>query len=187
VSPATNVSGALLLCLDLQPVFLRAVADGGQVLRRCQFAVASASLLGIPVAFTEQVPGKLGATDPSLLALLDAPEVHAKEAFSALAAGSPSRAALLAGGRIKHLILCGVETPVCAYQTAVDALQAGLPVTVLADCVGARRQGDARSCLEALARAGAHILPAETVFYSILGSASHPSFRAYTELVKKYA
>jgi hypothetical protein len=42
-------------------------------------------------------------------------------------------------------------------------------------------------CLDALARAGAHILPAETVFYSILGSAKHPSFRAYTQLVKKYA
>jgi nicotinamidase-related amidase len=187
VSPAKNAAGALLLCLDLQPVFLRAVADGGQVLRRCQFAVASARLLGIPVAFTEQVPAKLGATDPSLLALLDAPEVHAKDAFSALADGSPSREALLAGRRVKHLLLCGVETPVCAYQTAVDALQAGLPVTVLADCLGARRPDDARACLDALARAGAHVLPAETVFYSILGSAGHPSFRAYTELVKNYA
>jgi nicotinamidase-related amidase len=187
VNSAKSAAGALLLCLDLQPVFLRAVANGGEVLRRCQFAVASASLLGIPVVFTEQVPGKLGGTDPSLLGLAEAPEVHAKEAFSALAAGSAAQGSLLAGRAVEHLILCGVETPVCAYQTAVDALQSGLPVTVLADCVGARREADARVCLEALARAGAHILPAETVFYSILGSAKHPSFRAYTELVKKYA
>jgi nicotinamidase-related amidase len=177
-----TADGALLLCLDMQPVFLRAVADGGKVLRRCQFAVASARALGVRVAFTEQVPQKLGATDPALLGLAEAPEVHPKNTFSALATGSQ-----IAAGGVKHLLLCGVETPICVYQTAVDALRAGLEVTVLQDCVGARREADAGTCLEALARAGAYVLPSETVFYSILGAATHPSFRAYTELVKEYA
>lgn len=187
MKPASPPKGALLLCLDLQPVFLRAVADGPRILGRCQFAVASASGLGLAVAFTEQVPGKLGATDPSLLALVDRPDVHAKEAFSALAPGTPARAGILVGGKTEHLLLCGVETPVCVYQTALDALKAGLTVTVLSDCVGARREADARACLGALARAGAHVLPAEAVFYSIIAGASHPFFKSYTELVKKHA
>jgi len=185
MSPPGPADGALLLCLDLQPVFLRAVADGAQVLKRCRFAVAAASQLGIGVAFTEQAPQKLGGTDAGLLALVEEPQVRAKQTFSACAAGSADLAA--PGGPVEHLLICGVETPVCVYQTAVDALKAGLLVTVLADCVGARRPDDARVCLEALARAGAHILPAETVFYSVLGSAEHPAFRAYTELVKHYA
>jgi nicotinamidase-related amidase len=180
------IDGALLLCLDLQPVFLGAVADGARVLRRCEFAVAAAHGLGMPVAFTEQAPGKLGGTDKALLALVDPPEVHPKDTFSALAAGSPVRSAVTEGRHIEHLILCGVETPICVFQTAVDAVQAGLAVTVLTDCVGARREADARACLEALGRAGAHVLPAETVFYSILGGSAHPFFRAYTALVKKY-
>jgi len=187
VNPAKPAGGALLLCLDLQPVFLRAVADGGRVLRRCQFAVSAARGLGIPVAFTEQVPQKLGATDPSLLALVEAPEVHAKGTFSAFAACGTRPGPLIAGRGVGRLLLCGVETPVCVYQSAVDALQLGLSVTVLADCVGARRESDARVCLDALARAGAQVLPAETVFYSILGGADHPFFRAYTGLVKEYA
>jgi nicotinamidase-related amidase len=180
------IDGALLLCLDLQPVFLRAVVNGVLVQRRCEFALGAARGLEMPVAFTEQAPAKLGGTEPTLLALADSPEVHAKDTFSALAAGSAVRTALTEGRHIEHLILCGVETPICVFQTAVDAIQAGLAVTVLTDCVGARRQGDAGVCLEALARAGAHILPAETVFYSILGGSSHPFFRAFTELVKKY-
>jgi nicotinamidase-related amidase len=182
VSGTEHASGAVLLCLDMQPVFVRVVADGARILRRCQFAVAAAARLGIPVAFTEQVPEKLGPTDPELLRLVAAPEVHAKKTFSACAAP----AGLLSRTPAQHLLLCGVETPVCVYQTAVDALQSGLPVTVLADCVGARRPDDARVCLEALARAGAHILPAETVFYAILGAADHPAFRSFTELVKTY-
>jgi nicotinamidase-related amidase len=186
MSGAKPIEGALLLCLDLQPVFIRAVGGGVRVQRRCEFAVAAAVGLGMPVAFAEQAPAKLGATEPGLLALVPAPEVHAKDSFSALAAGSDVRAALTAGRPIEHLILCGVETPICVFQTAVDAVQAGLAVTVLTDCVGARREADARACLEALARAGAHILPSETVFYSILGGSRHPFFRDYTELVKKY-
>ena len=186
MSPPIQLDGALLLCIDMQPVFIRAVADGQKLLSRCQFAVASARGLGIPLAFTEQVPSKLGATDPTLLALADPAEVHAKDAFSALATSSGTRAALIEDRSLEHLILCGVETPVCVYQTAVDALQAGLAVTVLCDCVGARREADGRACLEALARAGAHVLPYETVFYSILGGTAHPFFRAYTHLVKKH-
>jgi nicotinamidase-related amidase len=187
VSAPDPAEGVLLLCLDLQPAFLRAVGDGAGVLRRCQFAVASAVCLGLPVAFTEQVPEKLGATEASLLALVDAPRVHAKDTFSAFAPSSPVRGALAGDGHLEHLLLCGVETPICVYQTAADALREGVAVTILADCVGARRVDDARVSLDALARAGAHILASESVFYSILRGAAHPSFRAYTELVKKYA
>jgi nicotinamidase-related amidase len=187
MKPADTAKGTLLLCMDVQPPFLRAVLDGERVLGRCQFAVASAAGLGIPVAFTEQVPAKLGATEPTLLSLAGRHEVHSKDAYSALAPGSPARARLLEGGSTQHLLLCGVETPICIFQTADDALKAGLAVTVLSDCVGGRREADSRVCLDALARAGARVLPSETVFYSIISHALHPFFKSYTELVKKHA
>ena len=182
-----STEGALLLCLDLQPAFLKAVARGDELLRRCRFAIAAARGLGIATAFTEQVPEKLGATDPALLALAGAARAEPKDAFSALAPGSACREALTAGRPVEHLILCGLETGVCVFQTALDALKGGIAVTVLSDCVGARRPTDAAACLEALSRAEANVLPAETVFYSILGGSSHPFFREYTRLVKAYA
>ena len=37
-----------------------------------------------------------------------------------------------------------------------------------------------------LRRAGAHILPSETVFYALLRDVSHPFFRGYTQLVKTH-
>jgi nicotinamidase-related amidase len=96
------------------------------------------------------------------------------------------RRALTERRGLERLVICGVETPVCVFQTAADALKGGLAVTVLSDCVGARREADARVCLDALARAGAEVLPSETLFYSLLGGAAHPFFRGYTELVKIY-
>jgi nicotinamidase-related amidase len=176
----------LLLCIDMQPVFVRVVAESAAVLGRCQFAVAAASGLGLPVLFTEQVPHKLGSTDASLLALCGRPEVYAKEAFSAFGSGcAVARRAEELG--VRHVLLCGIETSVCVFQTANDILRRDLRVTILSDAVSARRPADARACLDALARDGAQVLPSESVFYSILGSASHPFFRTYTELVKKHA
>ena len=77
MSAAKPVEGALLLCLDLQPVFLGAISDGAGVRRRCMFAISAAHGLGMPIAFTEQAPAKLGATEPALLALAGSPEAHA--------------------------------------------------------------------------------------------------------------
>ena len=179
-------SGTLLLCIDLQPVFLRAVADGARVQRRGEFAVAAAVALGLPVAFTEQVPQKLGGTAPELTALAPAAPVFGKTTFSALA-DEGIREALLHRGKIEHLLLCGLETPICVYQTAIAALAAGLHVTLLSDAVGARRTEDATACLTALRHAGAHVLPSETVFYALLHDVQHPFFKAYTQLVKSHA
>jgi nicotinamidase-related amidase len=174
---------AFLLCVDMQPAFLRVIPDAARVQRRCEFAIAAACGIGIPVAFTEQVPHKLGGTLPELLALAPQAPVWGKNTFSALA-DDGIRDALLRHRDVQHVILCGIETPVCVYQTATAALVDRLHVTILSDAIGARRPDDARTCLEALARAGVHVLPAETVFYSLLHDVSHPYFRAYTELVK---
>ena len=176
-------SDLLLLAVDLQPGLLAAIDPAGALARDCRFALAAATGLGLPVAFTEQVPAKLGATSPALRAAAPSAPVWAKNTFSAL--GDPAvRGALLAPGGPRHLLLAGIETPICVYQTAIDALRAELEVTVLTDCVGARRPADAAAALAALARLGCHLLPAETVFYALAQDARHPFFRGLTALVK---
>jgi nicotinamidase-related amidase len=156
------------------------------LLRRSGFAVQAAVGLGIPVAFTEQVPQKLGGTAPELLKLAPNAKLFSKATFSALA-DDGIRDAIRAMD-IEHLIICGLETSVCVYQTALDALDAQLQVTILADVVSARRQEDAAVCLDALrARNHVFILPSETVFYSLLQNVKHPFFNAFTQLVKAYA
>ncbi len=177
-------SGALLLCVDLQPPFLKAIPSGPQILQRCAFAIEAAIGFGLPVAFTEQVPQKLGGTAPELIALAGKPAIWGKITFSALADDGIRDA--LRKRAPDHLLLCGVETSICVYQTALDALDAHYQVTVLTDAVGARRSEDGQAALTALARAGVQILPSETVFYSLLGDANHPFFKSYTQLVKKY-
>lgn len=178
------VPSLLLLCVDVQPVFLKAMSDPAALTRRSAFAVAAARGLGLDVVFTEQVPAKLGGTLPEIRALAPDAPVFGKDTFSAFG-DDAIRAALLDGKR-EHLLLCGLETPVCVYQTALDARAAGLEVTLLSDAIDARRPADAHAAIEALIRAGVHVLPSETVFYALLRDVKHPFFKAYTQLVKAH-
>jgi nicotinamidase-related amidase len=179
---ADPLAATALLCIDVQPVFVRAINDGPRVQRRCEFALAAAHGLGLRVVFTEQVPAKLGRTAPELLAAAPGAVALGKDTFSALA-DDAIRAAVAPA---EHLLLCGLETPICVYQTALDALHAGLQVTILSDAVGARRPDDAAACLAALRHAGAHVLPSESVFYALLRDVRHPFFKTYTQLVKSH-
>ena len=177
-------SSTLLLCIDLQPGFLKAIPASTEVLKRASFAIEAARGLGLPILYTEQVPAKLGGTAPELLALAGDAVALGKDSFSALA--DDKIAEHIASLGVEHLLICGIETPVCVYQTSLDARRLDYQVTLLTDAVGARRPDDANAVLAELIRAGCHALPSESVFYALLHDAKHPFFRAYTTLVKKY-
>ncbi len=173
-----------LLIVDLQTNLLAVIPDREQLLQRAGLAIGAAQLLRIPIYVTEQVPEKLGPTDPALTGPLGgAARVFPKTSFSALKAAGLLETLREAG--VRHLLLTGIETPVCLYQTALDARREGFDVTLLGDAIGQRREADAAQCLRFLSeRADVAVLPVESVFYSILGDARHPAFREFTKLVK---
>lgn len=177
-------AGAMLLCVDVQPVFLKGIADRDHLVKRCAFALAAAQGLGLRVAFTEQMPQKLGGVHPDLLGVVKDPVLYSKSTFSAFADDGICDA--IKSADVEHLILCGLETSICIYQTALDAVDNNLQVTILSDAVAARRPEDAAVCLDSLARHNVYVLPSETVFYSLVQGAKHPFFKGLTDLVKKY-
>lgn len=179
--------GLAVLAVDLQPVFLDTVVEGSVLTRRCSFVLEVAALLGIPVFLTEQYPEKLGETDDGILrAAGPGAQVFRKTTFSAF--GADGLAGALGDTGVKHLLVMGLETPICVYQTLLEAGARDFVCTLLADCAGARRPEDAKVCLDFLrGSADCHILPSETVFYSLLRDAKDPLFRGFTKLVKRYS
>ena len=172
-----------LLVIDLQDGFLKAIPQREPLIRRCCFAVQAAELLGVAVAATEQLPAKLGGTTAALADCWGAnTPVFEKSAFSALEADGLAR--WIEANQLDHLLLAGIETSICVYQTALQALSQEIGVTLLSDCIAERRPEDRSAVLQQLLAMDAHILPSETIFYSLLGDAGHPQFREFTRLVK---
>jgi nicotinamidase-related amidase len=144
--------------------------------------VRCAQLLDIPVIGTEQLPGKLGPTSEPFRTLLSGAPMTAKSAFSCW--GEPEFVgAFQAAGR-RQAVLCGIETHVCVYQTALDLLAENFEVFVAADAVSSRSPGNKGLALESMRRAGADILPAESILFALLRDAADPRFRDVLGLVK---
>lgn len=181
ITEPTGLPAALIV--DLQPVFLDVVQDGEGLVSACRLFIEAANLLGLPIHLTEQVPDKLGETDERISSLAPRLRPFPKTGFSALTA--PGLPETLQDSGVGHLLLAGVETSICVYYTALDALGAGMDVTILTDCVSCRRPKDGEWALRKLAAAGCHMLPLETIFYGILGGAEHPHFKAFTKLVRE--
>lgn len=179
--PVPNLA---LLVVDAQPVFLNASPEGAALGDACRFVVATASALDIRVVFTEQRPDKLGGTRADIRAAApkSAP-VFAKSTFSAF--GEEGVAEWLRDNDITHLLVAGLETPICVYQTVLGAMAEGLEVTLLTDATGGRRSADHEATLRALEKKSeCHLMPSEAVFFALMGDASHGAFKAVSALVK---
>lgn len=178
------MKGLGCLLIDLQDCFLKAMPDRSELTNRAAFVLQACKLLEIPVYLSEQVPEKLGGTSEELLRHAPDAYVFAKQTFSSWTdAGFQER---LQSDEISHLLIGGIETPICVYQTVIAARADDMPVTLLSDVISCRRPQDAAPVIHTLEQHHTLHLPSETLFYSILAQASHPAFREFTKLVKQY-
>lgn len=175
---------SVLIVVDLQPTFLKAIPDEAAIRHRTEFLARIGKLLDVPVWATEQNVGRMGGTDPELANCLTAP-AFPKMAFSCReCAGLAS--ALAESGR-NQAVLVGIETHICVSQTAHHFLERGLSVAVCADAVGARTEDRHHLGLERMRQAGAAIVHTESIAYEWLQTAEHPRFREALALVKQFA
>lgn len=170
------------LILDVQPRLLGALAKEDSLLDSVKTFAQSMKILGVPLCVTEQVPEKLGPTEEGVDEACRGSTKLPKDTFSAF--GCEEFEQWLAKNETTHLLLSGIETPICVYLTAVDALRRKMEVTVLTDCVGCRRESDGEWALRKLERAGCHLLPLESLLYAMLGSAQHDEFRSISKLIR---
>ena len=88
------------------------------------------------------------------------------------------------GLRLKTLILAGIEAHVCILQTALEALDRGMVVHVLADAVTSRADWMAKNALSRLAQAGAVVSNTESAMFEYVGDSADPLFKRMLFLVK---
>ena len=167
-----------LLVVDFQARLMPAIEDGAAAVANARRLLAAADLLGVPVLFTEQNAGGLGATVPELAPSAETPVLH-KMAFDACRAGG-----LAAMPDRPKLVVAGCEAHVCVLQTVLGLLDAGRRVHVVQDAVGARRAESKAVALRRMERHGAEIVTAEMVVFEWLATAEHPRFREAVALVK---
>jgi len=173
-----------LLVIDIQEKLAPAMEKDAlaRLVRGTDLLLHAAGLLGVPTIATEQYPKGLGATIDALQSGLE--RVHAervaKTTFSALDAPEVSR--WIARLAPRAVVVAGIESHVCVFQSVRDLCARGYDVYVPYDAVASRRADDREIALDLMKRAGANITTTESVVFDWLQKAEGDTFK---ELSKK--
>jgi len=138
--------------------------------------------LNIPIIWMEQIPEKMGATIEPIRELLPDLTPIAKTSFSCC--GEPAFTAELDSLGRKSVLLAGIETHVCVYQTAADLTANGYSVEVVSDATSSRTPENRSTGLERIRLCGAAATSVEMVLFELMNSAEHPAFREILRIVK---
>ena len=169
-----------LLIVDLQEKLLPKIEDRERVIFNSLRLVRGAMLLGLSIHATEQYPKGLGPSISELVELV--PDRGAKTTFHCCSV-APFLEQLY-GRHVRHVTLAGIESHVCVAQSALELMNLGFRVQVVADAVGSRARIDWEFALRRLEQAGAVISTTEAVLFEWAERSDRPEFKAISELIK---
>ena len=174
---------ALLLVVDVQEKLVRAMPPESvaRVEKNAGILITAAKRLGLPVVASEQYVKGLGPTVAKLRELLPSAPIEKVE-FSC-GASKPLAREILDTGR-RQVIVAGMESHVCVFQTVRDLLRGGFAVFVPEDAIASRTEDNRQIGLRLCEKAGATITSTETVLFDLLGTAGTPEFKELSPLIR---
>jgi nicotinamidase-related amidase len=177
-----DLKNCCLVVVDVQGKLAQLMYDNQALFKNIEILIKAAKALSIPIIWCQQVPEALGPTIPQIAELLCDDQPINKSSFSCC--GDEQFTDRLNTLNRSNIILCGIETHVCIYQTALDLLAKGRYVTVAADAVSSRTQENKQLALNRMKLKGVDISSVEMTLFELLKTAKHPQFRDIAKLVK---
>jgi nicotinamidase-related amidase len=178
-----TIENTVLLVIDVQGKLAQLMHQKETLFANLRRVIKGAQVLELPILWTEQVPDKLGETTPEIGELLvETAKPISKVSFSCC--GNASFMAGLKQLERRQVLLTGIETHICVYQTALDLLNMDYEVQVVADAVSSRTAENKQIGLERMEEASARLTSTEMALFELLRIADGPQFKTIARLVK---
>lgn len=172
----------VLVLIDIQGKLAQLMHDRETLFLNLERCIRGAQILKIPIICVEQNPQGLGSTIPEMSRLLEEYQPLAKMSFSCIK-NSEIRKQLLSLRRTQ-ILLAGIETHVCVYQSVRDMLAIDLQVEVITDAVSSRTPENKHYGLQKMQLAGAALTTTEMGLFELVADCEKFEFRQILELVK---
>jgi isochorismate hydrolase len=172
----------VLLVVDVQGRLARIMYEKERLLDHLIQVINGCKILEIPIVWAEQNPKGLGPTIPEIAVHLDGCTPIPKMSFSCMGCDAIVEE-LSARGR-KQVLIAGIETHICVYQTACDLLEAGYAPHVVSDAVSSRTRENRTVGIERCRDVGAAITSVEMALFELLKIAEGDEFKALLRIVK---
>ena len=173
---------AILVLIDYQERLFPAMHDKERLLRNVLKLVRGATVLGVPILLTEQYPKGLGPTLPQIKELI--PDVVPVEKTCFSSCDEPGFLSTLETSGRKQVLIAGIETHICVYQTATALARSGYQVQVVADCCSSRAPENMVTALNKMGLAGISPTTMEMALFELLKVGHGDVFKQISAIVK---
>ena len=144
----------------------------------------AARLLAIPVIVSEQYPKGLGPTVEPIAERLRSMHIDPIDKMTFDASAEPRVGRLLAELSPQAVVVAGLESHVCVFQTVREIVRRGIEVHVVADAVASRSEVNRLLGLALCESAGGFATPTEAVVFDWLERAGTDEFKALSRLLR---
>jgi nicotinamidase-related amidase len=175
-----------LLVVDVQERLAAAMPSARmeELSRNVGILLGAAAQLGVRVIASEQYPRGLGPTIAPIAEKLATAGWTPMPKTTFDACGDPAIARALAAMAPRAVVVVGMETHVCVYQTVRELVRRGHEVHVAADAVASRTDQNLAIGLALCEKAGAVATVTETIVFDWLERAGTEAFKVVSKLVK---
>ncbi len=173
---------SVLVVIDIQESLALLIHEKDTLLKNTQILIRAAQVLDIPILWSEHVPQKIGVTVEPIRRLMPTQKPIVKTSFGCC--GEERFTKALAALYRKQIIVAGIESHVCVYQTAAQLLTASYKVQVVSDAVSSRTPENKAIGLSRIQSEGGVITSTEMILFELLQTAEHSQFRNILDLVR---
>jgi nicotinamidase-related amidase len=173
-----------LLVVDIQERMMQAIPARDEVVKNTVLLMKAAGLFQMPVLATTQYAARIGALLPEIQAELGGAVPLDKLEFGCFDNPAVAEAAKRLPREINTLVVCGVETHICIYQTVLSGLLQGYRMWVPADAVASRAEKNYQTGLSRISEIGGVVANTEMIIYEWLHKAGTPAFKAILPFIK---
>ena len=178
-----QLNDAILIVIDVQGKLSDLMFEKDLLVQNLCRMIRGAQVLDVPVIWMEQNPLGLGPTRPELAELLESGSKRiVKNSFSCW--GEQMFRDTIAGSGRKEVLLTGIETHVCVYQTARDLLREGYGVHVVVDAVSSRTMNNRELGIRRMVELGAVRTGTEMVLFELLRVGEGDAFRRILKIIR---
>jgi nicotinamidase-related amidase len=177
-----NLGNSVLLVIDIQVKLLNVMSEKEALLENVQKLIKGLQLLGVPIIITEQNPKGLGPTQQELIQLL--PNVSPLPKFCFSCSQDKGFSDTLSKLNRRQILVCGIESHICVYQTAMELLQQGNEVQIVTDGVASRVASNKQVAISRLQAEGAKLTSTEMLLFELLKTAESPNFKEISRMIK---
>jgi len=176
------IDKTIMLLIDVQGQLSQLMYGKDKLFKSLGAMIQGMKILEVPIIWMEQIPKNLGPTTETISQYLTGQEPIEKFSFSCC--GEPRFMDQFEKAGRTQVLLTGIETHICVFQTGCDLISRGYEVQVVSDCVSSRTKENNEIGIQRIVQAGGQVTCVEMIFFELMRAAQGDKFKQIIKLIK---